>query len=222
MKRTVLIFAGLAIFASACKEAPKADQATTGVAQEVNTTVGQVLAADLGQSYVTWIGTKPVGQHQGKMMLEKGSLTVDNGKIIGGQFDIAIGTMQSMDEDTSGAYKLLGHLKSPDFFDVATHPLANFQITAVQEGIDAEAAKTLIMKDATHTVQGNLTLKGVTKSISFPAKIVSTEAGFTTVANFNIDRTHWGLSYGNDESLKDKFIRPTVNIGLSIVANKAS
>ncbi|MBS1644158.1 MAG: YceI family protein [Bacteroidetes bacterium] len=221
MKRSVLIFAGLALFAASCKEAPKADVASAGAAQEVANASGMTYATDLAQSYVTWIGTKPVGQHQGKMLLENGSLALEDGKISGGKFDIAIGSMQSMDEDTSGAHKLLGHLKSPDFFDVATHPLASFEITSVREGLDEAVAKNLVMKDATHTVQGNLTLKGVTKSISFPAKLVVNEHQVTAVANFNIDRTLWGLSYGNDESLKDKFIRPMVNIGLTIVANKA-
>jgi polyisoprenoid-binding protein YceI len=76
------------------------------------------------------------------------------------------------------------------------------------------------MKDATHTITGNLTLKGTTKSITFPAKVAVNDNVVTADANFNIDRTQWGLVYGNDQSLGDKFIRPTVNIQLHLVANK--
>lgn len=220
MKRSLLLLAGASLFMASCKDAPKADDATTGAAMANSAALGTSYNADLSQSNVTWIGTKPVGQHHGKMILDNGMIVVDNGKITGGKFDVAIASIQSMDEDTSGSSKLMGHLKSADFFEVEKFPLANFEITGVKEGVDPESSKDLVMKDATHTVMGNLTLKGVTKGITFPAKIAMTDNSVTTDANFNINRTDWGLSYGNDEGLKDKFIRPTVNIGLHIVANK--
>lgn len=220
MKSTILGLAVATLIFSSCKDAPKADEAQTGAATEMSTLVGAAYNADLSESHVTWIGTKPVGQHHGKMTLENGLLAVEDGQITGGKFDIAVTSLQSLDEDTSGSAKLMGHLKSGDFFEVEKFPLANFEITAVKEGLDEEMSKDLVMQDATHTVTGNLTLKGVKKGISFPAKIAMNENTVTTDANFNINRTDWGLSYGNDESLKDKFIRPTVNIGLHIVAKK--
>lgn len=76
------------------------------------------------------------------------------------------------------------------------------------------------MKEATHTVTGNLTLKDITKSITFPAKIAMAENQVTADANFNIDRTQWGIVYGNDKSLGDKMIASEVNMQLHLVANK--
>jgi polyisoprenoid-binding protein YceI len=73
---------------------------------------------------------------------------------------------------------------------------------------------------ATHIISGNLKLKDSTKNISFPAKVEITDASVTAVADFNIDRSTWGLSYGADKSLGDKFIRPEVNIKLNITAKK--
>jgi polyisoprenoid-binding protein YceI len=129
-------------------------------------------------------------------------------------------SLKITDQDTNGVNNLSGHLRSGDFFEVEKHPTSTFEITGVQAGIDSSVAKDLVMKDATHTVTGNFTMKGVTKSITFPAKIAVTDANVTADANFNIDRTQWGLVYGNKESLGDKFIRPTVNISFHLVANK--
>jgi polyisoprenoid-binding protein YceI len=221
MKYTLLLLAiGAALFAS-CQSDPKADNAQTGEAQQVTTPAGgTTYKADLAQSRVEWTGTKPVGQHHGSMNLKDGSLKVDNGNVTGGTFTIDMSTLKVLDKDTAGTSKLAGHLSSGDFFDVAKYPTAAFEITNIKSGIDSAAGKELVMKDATHTVTGNLTLKGTTKSVTFPAKLAVNEAMVTADANFNIDRTQWGLVYGNDQSLGDKFIRPTVNIQLHLVANK--
>ena len=63
-------------------------------------------------------------------------------------------------------------------------------------------------------------MKGVTKSVTFPAIVKATPEALLAQANFNINRTDWGLVYGNDKSLGDKFIRPEVNIALNIAAKK--
>lgn len=222
MKKVILsIAAASAIFAS-CQDAPKADTATTGDAQAVATTTGATeLTADVAQTKVEFVGTKPVGKHHGVFMIKEGKLAVEAGTIKGGSFVIDMNTLKADDQDSVGNAKLAGHLMSPDFFDVAKFNTATFEIVSVAAGIDT-SIKEVILTDATHTVTGNLTLKGVTKSISFPAKVTMTDATTTADANFNIDRTLWGLSYGNDKSLKDKFISPIVNIALHLVANKAA
>jgi polyisoprenoid-binding protein YceI len=220
MKRTLLLLAIGATLFTACQSDPKADQAQTGDAQQVGAAVGTSYKADVAQSRVQWTGTKPVGEHRGEMMIKDGNVTVDNGNVTGGKFEIDVTSLKVTDNDTNGASKLAGHLTSPDFFETTKYPAATFEFTGVKAGLDSAASKDLVMKDATHTVSGNLTLKGVTKGISFPAKISVSDNVVTTDANFNIDRTQWGLVYGNDQSLGDKFIRPTVNIVLHIVANK--
>ena len=103
-------------------------------------------------------------------------------------------------------------MKSADFLDTEKFPTAKFEITSV--------APLANDSSATHTISGNLTLKDSTKNISFPAKLTVADNNLQAQANFNIDRTLWGLYYGNDKSLGDKFIRPEVNIKLNITANK--
>jgi polyisoprenoid-binding protein YceI len=220
MKRTLVLLSATALLFTACQDDPKADSAQTGEATTAAAATGATYKADLTQSHVDWIGTKPTGQHQGAMMLKDGTINVEAGNITGGKFDIDMTSMKITDQDTNGASKLAGHMSSPDFFDVAKYPTATFEITGVKAGVDSALAKDLVMKDATHTVSGNFTMKGVTKGITFPAKIAVTDASVNADANFNIDRTEWGLVYNADKGLGDKFIRPTVNIGLHLVANK--
>lgn len=221
MKRSFLLFAiGAVVFAS-CQGDPKADEAKTADSVAVTApATGTVYKADLVQSNVQWTGTKPTGQHSGVMTLKEGSLNAEGGNITGGEFVIDMNTMKITDKDTTGASNLAGHLSSGDFFDITKYPTAKFVVSSVTAGIDSATSKDLVMKDATHTITGNLTLKDQTKSVSFPAKVTMSDASITADANFNIDRTQWGLVYNNDKGLGDKFIRPTVNLVLHLVANK--
>lgn len=221
MKKTLLALSAATLLFAACQDAPKADNAEATEAQQVDdaATSGTAYNVDLTQSTIQWTGTKPVGQHTGTFAITSGSLNVADNNITGGKFVIDINTLTITDKDTMGSSKLKGHLLSPDFFDAANHSEASFEITGVTAGVD-NTNNDLIMKDATHTVTGNLTLKGTSKSISFPAKVSVTDANVTADANFNIDRTQWGLVYGNDQSLGDKFIRPEVNIVLHLAADK--
>jgi len=205
----------------ACKQAPKAPEVKVEDAQEVNAdaTTSESLAVNLEQSSIVWIGTKPTGQHTGTLAITDGSLNVENDQIVGGKFVIDINSLSPTDMDEENNGKLAGHLKSEDFFDAATYPDATFEITSVKtyNASEDEAAKELT-SGANHLVTGNLTLKGKVNSITFPANINISDTGVATKANFNINRTDWGLSYGADESLGDKFIRPLVNIALDLQA----
>jgi polyisoprenoid-binding protein YceI len=204
-----------------CKQAPKADKAQTSDAKEVtqtDTKASGVLQINTDQSTVTWVGTKPTGQHNGTIKLQSGVLRVNGSDVVGGNFIMDITTLAVLDMDDENNGKLGGHLKSPDFFDTAKHPTAAFAITGVTPFDAATAKEKPLLAGATHTVAGNLTLKGVTKNVTFPAIIKTNGSTLAAKANFNIDRTLWGLNYGNDQSLGDKFIRPTVNVGFNIVS----
>jgi polyisoprenoid-binding protein YceI len=203
---------------TSCADAPEADKAKTGEQQEAAAGEGISMNADVAASTVSFIGTKPTGQHSGAFSLADGSVMMKDGAVTGGKFTININSLKITDKDTAYTSKLAGHLLSPDFFDAAKYSTASFEITGV-EAYDSTKAKSLLA-GATHIISGNLKLKDSTKNISFPAVVTVTDAGVTTQADFNIDRGNWGLSYGNDKSLGDKFIRPEVNIKLSIVSKK--
>lgn len=219
MKKFFVILSGSALLFTACQNAPEAHQADATEAQAVTTpATGKTYAVDLAQSHITWIGTKPVGKHNGTFSLKDGSLTATDNNISGGQFTIDMTSIKAIDQDEEGNTKLANHLSSDDFFDVQKHPTATFQITSVTPGVNfANDADSNLHKDATHTITGNLTMKGITKSITFPARLSINPTSLTADANFNIDRTQWGLVYGNDKGLGDKMIHPTVNLGIQLI-----
>ncbi len=203
---------------ASCASAPDAAQANATDAQAVTTpATGVTYNVDLAQSNIGWVGTKPTGKHNGTIMIKDGTLVADGQNITGGKFNIDMVSLKAVDQDEEGNTKLGGHLSSEDFFDVTKHPTATFQITEVKLGTAGLNAEPEHLKDATHTITGNLTMKGVEKSISFPAR-VSMENGVTADANFNIDRTQWGLNYKSDKSLGDKMINAIINLNLHLVA----
>jgi polyisoprenoid-binding protein YceI len=219
MKKTFLSFSAAALLLMAsCASAPDAAQVNATEAQAVTTpATGVTYNVDLAQSNIGWVGTKPTGKHNGTIMLKDGTLVADQTNITGGKFTIDMTSLKALDQDTEGNTKLGGHLSSADFFDIAKFPTATFEITEVKAGTAGLTVEPEHLKDATHTITGNLTMKGVTKSISFPAR-VSTNNGVTADANFNIDRTQWGLSYGAEKSLGDKMINSIINLNLHLVA----
>ena len=113
-----------------------------------------------------------------------------------------------MDSTWADDEKLTGHLKAPDFFDVAKFPKSTFQTTEIKAGGD---------KGATHTITGNLMLHGVTKSITFPATVVVKDGGMTLSSEFVIKRKDFAISYAG---MSNDLIRDEVVIRLDVKAPK--
>jgi hypothetical protein len=81
-------------------------------------------------------------------------------------------------------------LKSPDFFDIREYPTATFTSTAISA---AEADAKQI------TINGDLTLHGVTKPISFPATVDIDNDTLTLRSEFSINRMDFGITFGPEQ-----------------------
>ncbi len=221
MKKLNFIIASIIISVSACNNAPKADEGVTGSKETVVATGGTAYTVDT-TSVVNWTGSKPTRQHQGTFKLRDGALMVQDNALTGGKFTIDMASLKNIDmaTDIENKNKLEGHLKSPDFFDVSKYPTATFEIISVSPFKADSSKKDLIFRDATHTIKGNLTLKDSTKSISFPAKVTVDAKTAAASADFNIDRTQWGINYKGPNNPQDWVISKTVNIKLSISATR--
>lgn len=229
-------------FIVSCAQKPQSDEAEVSEAQEVEevSAAASSFSIDLAQSELMWNGFKPTGQHYGTLGIDGGSIAVENGEVVGGNFTIDLNDIDVQDLEGEDRDKLTGHLKSEDFFHVEQYPTAEFVITEVSafdaatasaEGDENMAVKVndeeiseYKLENPTHTVTGNLTMRDTTLSISFPARISMSEDQLKAEAKFNIDRTNWNVSY-NDEGhpvrvAQDKFIYNTVNIGFDITATK--
>lgn len=169
---------------------------------------------NLNKGTLTWTGSKLAGSsHTGTISVILGDLRAKGDNIIGGQFVIDMNSITNTDQEAGkGKEKLEGHLKSADFFDVAAHSRATFLITGSKPAAD--------QTEATHTVTGNLTIKGITKSISIPANVAVVENKLTVVSPaFVIDRTQWGIQYGSNSIAglaKDKIINNDIALVLNL------
>ena len=214
-KITLLLFSTIALL-SACNNS--GEKATTTDSQAVQTVEGTPYTIDTTTT-VTWTGSKPTGQHTGIFKVNEGVLLVKDNALTGGSFTIDILSLSNQDlaKDPENKGKLEGHLKSPDFFDVAKYPTAKFEITSVEP---YAADSTSAIQDATHLIKGNLTLKDSTKNISFPAKVTIDANTAVASADFTIDRTLWGINYKGPENPQDWIIKKEVNIKLDVRATK--
>ncbi len=164
------------------------------------------------KSSIKWVGKKVTGQHNGSIGLSGGTLEVDDKTIKGGEFTIDMTSITVLDLTGDMKGKLEGHLNSDDFFSVAKFPAASFKITK---------AVATDSKDANYEITGDLTIKGITNPITFPAKVVLTKAGFITSGKFTIDRTKWDVRYGSGsffEGLGDKTIYDDIELELYVVS----
>lgn len=231
------LFIAAAMITFSCSK--PADTVETTEAQEVAAAEGKTLEIVQDATTIAWRGYKPTGQHFGKIPAVEGTLAVSGNEITGGKFTFDITGLKIEDmEETEDSYgKLWGHLQSADFFDAENHPQATFEITGVeafsagdviadQEQFETEntpkASSELSPENPTHWISGNLTMRGTTKNIKFPATVSLENGSVVAKAGFNIDRTAWGLAYGDEatavDKAKDKFIYNTVSLSLDVKA----
>jgi len=227
---SVAVIAGIFAFIS-CTNAPESDEAKTTEAQDVDQTkAGEAWTINTSISKIEWIGTKVTGYHTGTVPVKGGEIFVNNGEVTGGRFVLDLASIDvSGPKSVSEAnnQKLEGHLKSADFFEVEKYPEGTFELTGLSpyQGTTVtdendprqEEISEYKVSDPTHTVSGNLTLRGVTKNIEFPARITISENNAEAIAKFNIDRKDWNIIYPGQP---DDLIRDAIHLGISIKAAK--
>ncbi len=221
---------GIILFIGACTDAPESDKAETTDALNVDEAVaGEAYTVNSNESNIEWVGTKVSGYHEGEIKLKGGQLMVSENNLVGGNFVIDMPTIAVTGPEGSNEkmdQKLLGHLKSPDFFEIEKHPEATFEITSVaaftgtiQDSTDARQASISEYKvtEPTHTISGNLTIKGITRNVTFPAKVTVTDNSVDALAKFNVDRTQWNIVYPGQT---DDLIRNDIHFGIKVKATK--
>lgn len=138
-------------------------------------------------SYFGFVGAKAIGDHPGNFTDFNGKISVKGNTIEALKIEVKTASLvtdkDEMNDVTHG--KLTSHLKAPDFFDVAKYPRASFESSSIKE----EKKGT-----TTHLITGNLEIRGIKKSVTFPATI-SFDKGVTAAAEFKIKRGDFGITY---------------------------
>lgn len=161
-------------------------------------------------SSVKWVGKKVTGQHDGSIAVKDGNLQFKKSTLVGGTVTIDMTSIKVLDLKGESAGKLEGHLKADDFFGVANHPTATIKITNAKD-------KGKGMYDIT----ADVTIKGITKQLQFPATVVAQGKGYKATANITIDRSQYDIKYGSSkffDNLGDKTIHDDFELNVAIVA----
>lgn len=177
------------------------------------------LPVNTAASTMTWNAKKFGGEHSGTVKLASGKLDVSGSKLVGGSFVIDMTTMADTDiTNPDMNKKLTDHLKSEDFFSVEKHPTASFKITKAAPVANAKAG------EPNYTVTGDLTIKGITNSITFPATVRIEGKSAEADAKIELDRTKWDIKYrsGMLGTAADKVIYDTFTIDLRLKAGAGS
>jgi polyisoprenoid-binding protein YceI len=220
MKKSILsLFVLATLFLNvACKgekkEAGEAGDVATASAESTTYIV------NTETSIIEWIGSKPSGKHNGVINLKSGELAVKNDSIESGMFIIDMNSIVVTDLKISdGKEDLEGHLKGTGdkegedhFFNVGKFPEGIFEISSITSA------------NGKATVNGNLTLKGITKPVNFSAMVTyEGDTMMLTSDTFQINRTNWNVNYASKsifDDLKDKFVNDEIELVVKLVATK--
>jgi len=163
---------------------------------------------DTAASTIEWLGSKAIGDsHIGTVDIAEGQLSIVGDQLQAGSFVIDMTTIHTDDSD-----RLLGHLKSDDFFGVETHPTALLVLKSA-EPTDTEGQYEVI---------ADLTMKGLTEEIAFMADVTMENGMIIADADMIIDRSLFDVRYGSGsffDNLGDDLINDEIELTVNLVAN---
>lgn len=166
-------------------------------------------------SEIEWQGSKVIGDsHKGNLQFSSGSLNYEGNKPKSAVFVVDMMSLTNTDlKDKEWNDKLVGHLKSDDFFSVAKYPEAKLVINEFKS-----------VDNSKYKAEGVLTVKGKSEPVSIDLEIgEASKGGLTLSSNFSFDRTDFDVRYGSGkffENLGDKMISDDVKIKTKAVLNK--
>jgi polyisoprenoid-binding protein YceI len=153
---------------------------------------GESLTVSPDNSKIDFVAAKITRSHNGSFKQFSGTIDLLNSDPLQSVVSVAIDTASVVTDEPD----LTKHLQTPDFFDVAKFPKANFVSTKIEPNT---------ANGATHSITGNFDLHGIKKSITFPATIQVAPTGVSVNAEFAINRKDFGLMYPGkaDDLIKD-------------------
>ncbi|HER09729.1 MAG TPA: YceI family protein [Bacteroides sp.] len=173
-------------------------------------------------SKLHWKGFKPGGKHHGTVDVITGKVETDGDQLSRGSFEIDLKSIKNEDIGNKTIRdKLVSHLKSKDFFHVEAYPKAYFEITRVEPAGVSDSGTD---NGHTHVVTGDLTIRGNTRGISFPANISQDDRMIRArTGEISLNRTKWEVNHMSRSifaGLKDQFINDEMVVKLDLKFEK--
>ena len=174
--------------------------------------IEEVYEVDTAASTIRWTGKKVLGEHYGTLQLEEGSFRMDGDVLQGGSFTIDMRSLENQDLEGDRREKLEDWLRSEEMFYVERYPHVRFKITSAQP----------LEGNERYRVEGQLTIKDISHTISFPATIRRAGEGVNVQAELKFDRTRWNLNYGSGGlvgGIGNFAIEDEVSVAVDLLAN---
>lgn len=186
--------------AAATVGAPTAAPSPTTAPPTAPSTARETLAIDRASSSVGFTGAKVTASHDGSFTDFSGTIQLDPASVSASSVEVTVQVASLVIEPA----RLAQHLLTPDFFDAPRFPTATFRSTAIEAGSTAQ----IDGRPATHTVTGELTMRGTTRTITFPAILTVAEDAVTADSEFAIRRQDFGIVYTGmaDDLIRDEVV----------------
>lgn len=122
----------------------------------------------------------------GKIAYKDAEVLVNEGKISHMSIIMEMDSLTVLDLPDEATINLTDHLKSDDFFSVKTFPTSKFELTKIKE----------LEGELNSEITGNLTILGITKSITFQGNVSINDKEVSIKSQeFIINREDWGMTY---------------------------
>ena len=163
------------------------------------------------KSNIEWTGRKVTGAHNGTISIKSGSLVFTNDLLTSGHFVIDVHSIIILDVTDPGTNAQFGgHLASDDFFSTEKYPEARFEITQAEP-----------RGNGSYHITGDLTIKGITHSITFDAQADKSGDLISAAGKITIDRTKYDMKFRSGNFFKDlgdTLIYNNFDLHVSIIA----
>ena len=169
---------------------------------------------DAESSSLTWHATKVTGEHMGTVNVANGYFSVTDENLTSANVIVDMQSIKCTDLEGEWADKLVGHLNSDDFFNVTEHRTSSFTLRNMTALKEANG-------DATHSVTGDFTIRGITKSVTFEAKVSNKDGKMSIEGTAELNRAEFDVKYGSGsffDNLGDNLIHDNFSVGFSLVA----
>jgi polyisoprenoid-binding protein YceI len=166
-----------------------------------------IYTVDVERSTIEWSAKKVGGGHAGTVKIAGGDLIYTGKALKSGSFQM------NMSSITSDNARVTTHLKSDDFFSTEKNPMSKFEITKVTS---AGADRV--------NITGNLSIKGFTHPVTFPATVKQQKGVLVAVASgIRVDRTKYDIKFRSKTffgDIGDKAIDDEFELSINLTAKK--
>lgn len=161
----------------------------------------QTFIISMDESSIGWAASVPIGTRRGGWAVFDGTIEVDLQDFTTAKVDLTIDMKSAYSDAEELTHKLNGE---ENFFNVSTYPTSKFKSTSVKK------------TSSGYEITGDLTVRDVTKSVTFPATVTLENGRLLAKSEFKMNRKDFGVTY--QSTFGDYIINDIVTVMLDVVA----